>query len=101
VHLDDVVGLIEWALATTSVRGAVNATAPQPVPMGEFCHTLGRVLHRPSWLPVPAGVLRQLLGEAAEVLLTGQRVIPHVAMNGGYPFRFPELTGAFRACLRR
>jgi len=69
--------------------------------MEEFSRTLGRVLHRPSWLPAPASALRLLLGEMADVLLTGQRVIPHVAMNRGYTFICPELTGALRACLNR
>ncbi len=101
IHLDDALGLILWALARRDIAGALNATAPQPVTMREFCRTLGRVLHRPSWLPAPAPALRLLLGEAADVLLTGQRVIPHVAMNQGYTFVFPELTGALRACFGR
>jgi len=99
IHHDDVVGLIEWAVNTPLIRGAVNATAPEPVTMHAFCRCLGDVLHRPSWAPVPSFVLRALLGEMAELLLTGQRVIPHVALQRNYPFVHASLPSALRACL--
>jgi uncharacterized protein (TIGR01777 family) len=99
IHRDDCIGLIEWALTTPSVRGAVNATAPEPVTMHELCRRLGEVLHRPSWARVPAFVLRTLLGEMAELLLTGQRVLPSAAQRAGYAFRFPELRSALTAAL--
>lgn len=101
IHQDDVVGLIEWALTTPLIRGAVNATAPTPVTMREFCRRLGDTLHRPSWAPVPSFVLRFLLGEMADLLLTGQRVIPHVALQRNYPFSYPALPPALQACLSR
>ncbi len=100
VHRDDVVGLIEWALTRREVSGAVNATAPAPVTMQQLCAALGRVLKRPSWAPVPAVALRLLVGDMADVLLTGQRVVPRVALRVGYVFRFPDLMGALDACLR-
>jgi len=99
IHRDDVIGLIEWALKTPAVTGAVNATAPSPVTMRELCRSLGQALHRPSWAPVPAVVLRVLLGEMADLLLTGQRVLPAVANQLGYRFRYPELAGALAATL--
>lgn len=98
IHREDVLGVIEWALTHPTVRGAVNATAPQPVPMRAFCRELGRVLHRPSWAPVPAIALRLLVGEMAELLLTGQRVLPTVAVEQGYAFRYPGLQDALAAC---
>lgn len=98
VHRDDVVGLIEWALANDSVRGSINATAPNPVTMKEFCRQLGAVMHRPSWFPVPSFILRVILGEMSELLLTGQRVMPKAALAGGYSFRFAELQSALKAC---
>ena len=100
VHRDDVIGLIEWALTHPNVSGALNATAPNPVTMQGLCRELGRALHRPSWAPVPAVVLRLLLGEMADLLLTGQRVLPQVAQQQGYRFHFPELGPALQACLR-
>ncbi|MBI1992191.1 MAG: TIGR01777 family protein [Candidatus Omnitrophica bacterium] len=101
VHLEDVLRLIEWALTHPALSGAVNVTSPQPATMRAFCETLGEVLKRPSWAPVPPLVLRLLLGEMAEVLLTGQRVIPAAALRSGFAFRFPQLRSALEACLRR
>ena len=99
VHREDVIGLIEWALAHPELSGVVNATAPNPVTMREFCRELGRALRRPSWVVVPAVALRLLLGEMADLLLTGQRVIPRIALRSGYRFMYPELKPALQACL--
>ncbi|MBI3321555.1 MAG: TIGR01777 family protein [Candidatus Omnitrophica bacterium] len=101
IHLDDVIGLIEWALHHHELAGAVNATAPAPVTMQRFCEELGHVLHRPSWARVPAAILRLLLGEMAELLLTSQRVMPHRALHAGYAFRYPGLRSALQACCSR
>ena len=100
IHRQDLIELMEWVLTHPEVSGAINATAPQPVTMRELCATLGRVMHRPSWLPVPAAALRLLMGEVADLLLTGQRVLPAAAQSSGFTFRFPELTPALEACLR-
>jgi len=100
IHRDDVIGLIEWAMKQPQLSGAVNATAPNPVTMREFCRELGRALRRPSWLPVPSVALRLLLGEMAEMLLTGQRVMPRAALDHGYAFRFPDLRHALLITLQ-
>jgi uncharacterized protein len=97
IHRDDLVGLIEWALTTPAVSGPLNGVAPSPVTMSEFCRTLGLVLHRPSWLPVPEFALHAALGELGSIMTTGQRVAPAVAEGHGYQFRFPEVHGALRA----
>jgi len=99
IHLEDEVGLILALLRNTGAHGAVNATAPNPVTMRDFCRILGRVLHRPSWTPVPAFALRLLLGEMADMLLAGQRVLPAVAQKLGYTFKYPTLYEALQACL--
>lgn len=101
IHREDVIGLIEWAVKQPQLTGAINATAPNPVTMREFCRELGRALRRPSWLPVPSVALRLLLGEMAEMLLTGQRVIPRVAVDHEYPFRFPDLRQALLITLQK
>jgi uncharacterized protein len=95
IHLADEVGVIQWALAGT-VRGPVNAVAPNPVRMKDFAQALGAALHRPALFSVPALVLRLGLGEMAEVLLEGQRAVPRKALNGGYRFRYGELDAALR-----
>lgn len=101
IHRQDHIGLIQWALATSGVSGPLNAVAPTPVTMKEFCHTLGRVLRRPSWLPVPAFALELALGELGSLMTTGQRVHPAKALAGGYVFRYAALEEALRAVLER
>jgi len=99
IHRRDHIGLIQWALANNHVSGPLNAVAPEPVTMETFCQVLGRVLHRPSWLPVPGFVLNMLLGELGTLMTTGQRVTPAKAMAGGYKFQYPWLEPALQAIL--
>jgi uncharacterized protein (TIGR01777 family) len=99
IHRDDVIGLVLWSLTNEAVRGAVNATAPQPVTMAEFARALGKALGRPSWAPVPAIALRCLMGEMADVVLASQRVLPTVAERLGYRFRHTDPEAALRSIL--
>ncbi len=96
IHRDDVVALLLLALDRDDVRGAMNVTAPTPVRFNEFAKELGAALSRPSWLPVPGAALKLAFGEFAEVLLGGQRAVPHVALAAGYRFKFPSLREALR-----
>lgn len=97
IHRRDLIGLIQWALADPGVSGPVNAVAPEAVTMAHFCKTLGQVLHRPSWLPVPAPILRIALGELGTLMTTGQRVSPTQALAGGYVYHYPTLQRALYA----
>ena len=99
IQLEDEVGLIVHLLQMEDAEGAVNATAPTPVTMKELSQALGKALHRPSWAPVPTFALRLLVGEMADVLVTGQRVLPAKAQQVGYLFQYPDLTEALRASL--
>jgi len=100
ISLDDVIGAIRHALATDSLRGPVNAVAPTPVTNAEFTRTVGRVLGRPTLMPLPAFAARLALGEMAdELLLTSQRVLPARLEASGYAFRYPALEDAIRAAL--
>jgi uncharacterized protein len=99
VHRDDVVGLVLAALASDAYAGPVNATAPTPVRNRDFTAALARAVHRPALLPVPALVLRLALGEMAEMLLTGQRVLPKAAAGAGYEFRHPDVAEALAASI--
>lgn len=102
IALDDVTGAIHHALATDALRGPVNAVAPTPVTNAEFTRTLGRVLGRPTLVPLPAFAARLALGEMAdELLLTSQRVLPARLEASRYQFRHPTLDGALRAALGR
>ena len=97
---DDLVRLIAHAIATPSLTGAVNATAPSPVTNADFTRELSRALGRPAVLPVPAAPLRRLAGDLAEeLLLGGQRVLPDKATASGFVFRHPTLRHALSALL--
>ena len=91
IHLEDLCGIFLTLLTDESCRGAYNGTAPQPERMRDFAGALGRVLHRPTVLPMPGFALRLLLGEVAGILLTGQHVVPRRVCDAGFTFRFPEL----------
>jgi uncharacterized protein len=102
IAIDDLLGAIHHALMTDGLAGPVNATAPHPVTSATFASTLGRVLHRPAALPVPASALRLAFGEMADVaLLSSARVLPARLQESGYAFRYPELEGALRFLLGR
>ena len=94
IHRDDLVGLIVRAVEREDMSGVYNATAPNPVRMNELCETLGEVMNRPSWLPVPDFVLEILLGDGAIVVLEGQQVLPKQTQATGYSYQYPELKPA-------
>ena len=99
IHRDDLLALLEFLLEQRNLSGPVNATAPNPVTQREFAQALGRALHRPALVPTPAFALKLALGEMAEMLLTGQRVVPTKALEAGFSFRYPELEGALKSLL--
>ena len=99
IHLDDLVAMIVWLLENGEHSGVFNATAPQPVTMQQWASSLGRTLHRPAFFPVPGFLLKLALGEVADVLLTGQRVLPRRASEAGFEFRYPEMLAALEDIL--
>ena len=96
VHIDDLTSLIEFVLTRPNLGGVFNATAPAPVTMKQLARALGRALHRPAFMPVPAPLLRLALGEVADVLLTGQYVQPRRATEAGFRFAFTDVEPALR-----
>ncbi|MEG5138771.1 MULTISPECIES: thylakoid membrane protein ThyD [unclassified Microcoleus] len=99
VHREDVVDLILYTLQNPQVEGVLNATAPNPVRMNELCETLGAVLSRPSWLPVPSFALELLLGDGAKVVLEGQKVLPKQTLASGFKYQYPTLKLALEEIL--
>jgi uncharacterized protein (TIGR01777 family) len=97
IHVDDVAGMILWALENNAVRGPLNAVNPDPVRNSDFTQILARVLHRPALLPSPAFALRLALGELSHLLLDSSRVRPAKALALGYRYRHPTLEDGFRA----
>lgn len=99
IHVDDLCGLYQFLLENPRANGAYNGTAPNPVTNKDLSRALGRVMHRPSALPVPTPMLRLTLGEIANMLVTGQRVLPRRAMEAGFQFEHPEVEEALRDVL--
>jgi uncharacterized protein (TIGR01777 family) len=103
IALEDEVGAIRFLLETASASGPFNLAAPNPVTNADFAKTLGRVLRRPAFMPVPPFGPKLLLGAelADDLLFTSMRAEPAALLAAGYVFRFPSLEGALRATLER
>jgi uncharacterized protein (TIGR01777 family) len=102
ISIDDVVGVILYALNAGQVRGPVNATAPNPATNSEFTRSLAEVLHRPAIFPMPTFAVRALFGQMGdELLLASARVLPSKLQVSGYQFRRPELKTALMSLLKK
>jgi uncharacterized protein (TIGR01777 family) len=100
IGIEDVCGATEFVLEHDDIEGPVNLVSPQELRCSEFAQTLGHVLHRPAFMPMPAFAARFALGEMAEaLLLASARVRPKVLENAGYKYRAPSLDRAIRAAL--
>jgi len=100
VQLADEVAIIRYLIDQKTLRGPFNACAPEAVTNADFSKTLGRVLRRPAFLRVPEVAMKLLLGEASELLVSGQRAYPRRLLDAGYEFQYTELESALRASLQ-
>lgn len=94
IHIEDVVSLFELALRDAAMLGAVNATSPHAVTQEQLQQAIAGSLQRPLWLRVPARPIRLALGELAQLLVDGQRVVPARALELGYHFQYPDIDSA-------
>jgi uncharacterized protein len=94
IHHEDLIGIFLLALDRPEASGPINGTGPNPLTNREFSRALGRALHRPSFFPTPGFGLRLMLGEVADVVVKGQKVLPKKALALGYHFRFPHIEAA-------
>lgn len=100
IAIEDVIGIIRFAIANEQVNGPVNVVAPNPVRNEEFTRLLAGMLHRPAIFPAPAFVLKLAMGEMADALLLGSdRVVPEKLLAAGFSFRFQILEPALRAAV--
>jgi uncharacterized protein (TIGR01777 family) len=95
VHVDDVTKAVETALAR-EMSGVFNLTSPEPARQKQFASTMGKVLHRPAFLPAPEFALRLTQGEFADELLFSKRVMPQRLLDAGFRFQYPDLEEALR-----
>ena len=94
IHMADQVGAIRFLIENPVAQGVYNLTAPQPVTNAVLARTIGQVMGRPSFIPVPAFVFRMLFGEVATVVVDGQRVLPNRLQQLGYNFQFKQIEEA-------
>ena len=99
IHIADEVGAIRYLMNGAALSGPFNLTSPNPAKNKDLAKTLGRVLQRPSFLPVPGFALRLVFGDVIDLALKGQRVIPERLLKVGYTFKFPELEAALHDLL--
>ncbi|MEA5598304.1 TIGR01777 family oxidoreductase [Rivularia sp. UHCC 0363] len=100
IHVDDIVSLILQVINSPEMSGIYNATAPHPVRMAELSTTMGEVMNRPSWLPVPAFAIEAMLGDGAVVVLEGQKVLPQRTLQSGFKYDYPNLKPALEEILK-
>lgn len=96
IHMEDELQLIHFILKNESVKGAINAAAPELLSNKQFSKVLGKVLKRPSFFPVPAFMLKLIFGEMSAVLLDGQFVKPLRAQEAGYLFKYSTAEAALK-----
>ncbi|MGE7604469.1 TIGR01777 family oxidoreductase [Peribacillus sp. NPDC097675] len=99
IHIQDVARAITFCMKNQTVQGPVNFTAPTPVQMETFGKTIGTVMHRPHWFPVPPFLLKAALGEMSVLVLEGQKVLPNKLIQEEFTFSFPTLKMALEDIL--
>lgn len=98
IHIDDLVNLFIWTLES-QVSGAVNFTSPNPTKMKDFASDLGKVLSRPSLFPVPEFMLKIILGESSAMVTNSNKVLPKVALDNNFKFKYDNLHLALKSIL--
>lgn len=101
ISLDDEIAIINYCIENENMRGAVNAVAPNPVTNQEFTKTLGEVLYRPTFLPLPEFAVSMIFGEMGDaLLLASTKVVPKRLLDAGFEFRFPDLKPAIEHAVK-
>jgi len=99
IHIDDVIGAIDFLIQKPEENGIYNLAAPELINNNQFTTALAKSLKRPAIIPVPAFALRLLYGEAAATLTGGQKVVPKRLEEAGFRFKYPEIHGALKTLL--
>jgi uncharacterized protein (TIGR01777 family) len=99
VHMQDLAEAFTFLLTHPEIQGAVNLCSPQPVRNADLGKAIGRILHRPSFIPAPGFMIKLILGEFGSVLLKGQRVIPRRLLDAGFKFKYPNIEEALKGII--
>jgi uncharacterized protein (TIGR01777 family) len=102
IHIKDEIRAIHFVIENENISGPVNLTSPEPVRQAKFAKVLGKIIHRPAWIPAPAFGLRLILGKerADSLVLTGLKVIPKKLIGKGYKFHFDHIDDALEEIYR-
>jgi uncharacterized protein (TIGR01777 family) len=100
IHIEDEAQAIRFLIEHEEAGGPFNLVAPEPLTNAQFARALGRVMGRPSWIPIPGFALKLAFGEVASVLLEGQRALPKRLQELGFEFRFPTAEAALKDLLQ-
>ncbi len=100
VHMEDLTGAFVFLLQHPEIFGPVNVCSPHPVRNSDLGKAIGRILHRPAFMPAPGFMIRIILGEFGSVLLKGQRVVPRRLLDSGFRFSHPEIESALRSIIK-
>ncbi|KKK98512.1 hypothetical protein LCGC14_2641990, partial [marine sediment metagenome] len=96
IHMDDLLSAVMLVMENTNIKGPVNFCSPQPVRNRDLAKTLGRILHRPSFMPAPGLMIRLILGELGSSLLCSQHSVPCVLLKHGFIFKYPDIRDAIQ-----
>lgn len=99
IHMDDLAEAFIFLLKHPKINGAVNLCSPQPVRNADLGKAIGKILHRPSFMPAPGFMIKLILGEFGSVLLKGQRVIPRRLLDAGFQFKYPNIEEALKGII--
>ena len=99
VHMEDLAQAFIFLLKHPEIKGAVNICSPTPVRNTDLGRAIGKVLHRPSFMPAPGFMIKLILGEFGSVLLKGQRVIPRRLLDAGFKFKYPDIEEALKGII--
>ncbi len=99
IQIEDLVRLYMFAADNTAVNGVLNGSSPQPLTNAQFTRALGRVLHRPTFVPMPRFAMKLMLGEMSDFLFTSLRVVPEAAEQAGFQFQYPEIEAALNSAV--
>jgi uncharacterized protein (TIGR01777 family) len=100
IHIKDLAEAFAFLIKHPEILGPVNVCSPNPVKNKELAKALGRVLHRPSFMPAPGFMIRMVLGEFGSVILEGQRVLPRKLLQKGFTFQYPDIDKALRSIIQ-
>ena len=101
IHIDDEIAAIQFLMENNAAAGPFNLSSPFPISNGEFGKVIGKVMHRPSFFPVPAFVLKLVFGEVSGILLQGRYVLPKRLQELGFKFRYPDAESAVANLLNK